>query len=247
MSLWRERGSAPPLAANEVHLWRVPLELSAPRLTERQDLLSREERARMDRLRFDWLRARYAARRGGLRLILARYLGADPRALRFEHAPQGKPMLPALPDGRRLSFNLSDSEGTALLAVAWNATLGVDLEAMRPLPELARLARDYFAKRERDELFALPPAQWERAFFRIWTQKEAWLKGRGFGLSIDLASFTVTVRPNERRGSTWSKRIRPKRRGGRCEPSRCRPASSAHSQSRCRGHACVASPSSDAS
>lgn len=198
MSVWRERSTAPALAENEVHLWRVPLDLSAAQLAERSDLLSREERARMDRLRFDWLRARYAARRGGLRLILASYLGADPRTLRFEHAPQGKPMLPALPDGRRLSFNLSDSEATALLAVAWNATLGVDLEAMRPLPELARLTRDYFARRERDQLFALPPAQWEQAFFRIWTQKEAWLKARGFGLSIDLASFVVTVRPNER-------------------------------------------------
>ena len=198
MSVWRERSSAPPLAANEVHLWRLPLDLSPKRLEERRDLLSKEERARMERFRFEWLRTRYAARRGAVRLILASYLGLDPHALRFEQAAQGKPMLPSLEDGRRLSFNLSDSETTALLAVAWNATLGVDLEAMRPLPELARLVRDYFAPRERDELFRLPPAQWERAFFRIWTQKEAWLKARGFGLSVDLASFAVAVRPNER-------------------------------------------------
>jgi phosphopantetheinyl transferase len=46
----------------------------------------------------------------------------------------------------------------------------------------------------------LPAADRERAFFAVWTQKEAYVKARGLGLMIDLKSFEVDARGSERGG-----------------------------------------------
>ena len=50
---------------------------------------------------------------------------------------------------------------------------------------------------KRNALNALPPEQSERAFFHVWTRKEAFLKATGLGLSHGLERFEVSVPPDE--------------------------------------------------
>ena len=68
------------------------------------------------------------ARRGRLdrllRAVLARYTGGDPAALRFARESKGRPYLA---DGGP-DFNLSDTVGGTVVAVANAGRLGVDLE-----------------------------------------------------------------------------------------------------------------------
>jgi 4'-phosphopantetheinyl transferase len=104
-----------------------------------------------------------------LRAILKRQTAA---ALEFALGPMGKPYLPAAPE---LKFNLSHSRGMALVAVALDVEVGVDVERFRPLPDYAAIAERYFPPGQPDVLDA-------HDFFRRWTRIEAMLKARGVGL-----------------------------------------------------------------
>ncbi len=89
-----------------------------------------------------------------LRLLLARYLDADPRELRFELGAHGKP---ALEGGADLRFNLSPSGELLLVAVATGMEVGVDVEVAPErgrgeIDEPAIAARTYWAARRPNDL-----------------------------------------------------------------------------------------------
>jgi 4'-phosphopantetheinyl transferase len=192
---WIEAPATPALAPEEVHLWRIRLDGEPEEVAERAALLDGEERERMARFRFDVHRDRFALRRGAMRVLLGRYLGIDPRRVELRRSAHGKPEALQLGPGPRLRFNLSDSEDLALFAATLDADVGVDVERLRPVPEMERIARDHFSEREQAELAAVPAARRERAFFACWTRKEAWLKARGEGLVGNLAGFDVSLAP----------------------------------------------------
>jgi len=55
----------------------------------------------------------------------------------------------------------------AHIGLALDANIGVDIEALRSLPDLTTLAQRFFVPRECACLLALPPAEHIQAFFRI--------------------------------------------------------------------------------
>ena len=67
------------------------------------------------------------------------------------------------------------------------------------------IAERFFAPREVDALFALPDEQHTEAFFRCWTRKEAYIKAKGAGLAIPLASFAVSLAPEDPAELLWVK------------------------------------------
>jgi 4'-phosphopantetheinyl transferase len=96
-----------------------------------------------------------------------------------------------------LRFNLSHSQGLALFALVLDRNVGVDVEALRTLPNAEQIAERFFSPAERAAFRALPPDQRQLAFFRCWTQKEAFIKALGEGLSLALDRFDVSVSPHE--------------------------------------------------
>lgn len=160
------------------------------------DVLDDDERARAARFVFDRDRSRFVAAHGWLRLLLAKYLGEPPAALRFALGPWGKPRL--MDPGVDVRFNLSHAGDHALIAVAVGIEVGVDLEQDRPEP-LLDLARRFFAPGEVAALEALPYAEQPAAFTRGWTRKEAFIKALGEGLSFPLDQFEVSLE----RTATW--------------------------------------------
>jgi 4'-phosphopantetheinyl transferase len=99
--------------------------------------------------------------------------------LDFALAEYGKPYLPAVPD---LCFNLSHSHEVALIAVAWNVEVGVDVEYFRPLSDCLAISERFFPPSEAAALLDVPPEHLEEEFLRRWTRIEAVLKARGIGL-----------------------------------------------------------------
>ncbi len=182
------------LAPEEVHAWRLSLDVAEERLAGLLQTLTPDERARAGRFHFERHRSRFLAARGFLRAVLARYLSRDPASLEFCYGPHGKP---ALAEGGDLGFNLSHSGDGAVLAVARGRDLGIDLEQVRPHPNFEQLARRFFAPREVAALMDVPSADRERAFFACWTRKEAFIKASGEGLARPLDSFVVELRPGE--------------------------------------------------
>ncbi len=180
----------PPLLADDVDIWSFPLDVEPARLEALRTGLSLDENERAERFVFPRHRDRFRAGRGQLREILARYLQLAPSAVAFEYSPQGKPRLAGQAAVR---FNLSHSEHEAVVAVARDREVGIDIERVRPTVECEPLAQRFFAPAETAALLALPSSARPRAFYEYWTCKEAFLKAKGGGLNIPLDEFEVSV------------------------------------------------------
>ncbi len=180
----------PRLLADEVDIWFFPLDVEPARLEALRTGLSSDENERAERFVFPRDRDRFRAGRGQLREILARYLRVTPSAVAFEYGPQGKPRLAG---EAAVRFNLSHSEHEAVVAVARDREVGIDLERVRPTVECESLAQHFFSPPETAALLALPSSVRSRAFYAYWTCKEAFLKAKGGGLNIPLDEFEVSV------------------------------------------------------
>ena len=197
------------LAASEVHVWTASLDVAPLQTDALAELLSPEERERAARFFADRDRRRFVVGRGILRITLGRYTGIAPEALQFRYGRHGKPLLAAGARWHDLNFNVSHSKDTILYAVALKRHVGIDIEHVRPDIETDEVAARFFSVREAAALRALPAEQRVRAFFRIWTRKEAFLKGKDDGLSVSLGDFDVSCDENARflsssmRASGW--------------------------------------------
>jgi 4'-phosphopantetheinyl transferase len=189
------------LAAGEVHVWSLPLDISQCSLASVAEFLSPDERKRADRFRFEGPRIRFLAGRALLRVILGRYCNLPPERLRFHYGPNGKPELTPVEGARRkcgaLHFNLAHSEGVGVLAVTQTGPVGVDVEQVRRLLEFKELVGQFFSVREAAEFSSLPREQQPAAFFNLWTRKEALLKATGEGIARSLNRVEVSFLPGE--------------------------------------------------
>ncbi len=129
--------------------------------------------------------ARYAAAHTALREILGRHLRIPAREVPFERlpcarcgAPHGRPVLAA--PYAALQFSLSHSGSMVLIAVS-TARVGADVQRIPSAGTVAACTRALHPEEQR-ELAARAGADRCRAFARIWTRKEAYLKALGTGL-----------------------------------------------------------------
>ncbi|WP_406455998.1 4'-phosphopantetheinyl transferase superfamily protein [Streptomyces sp. NBC_00876] len=145
------------------------------------------ERARADAFASPRARLRYVTAHLALRAVLAEYTGTDPARLRFgrdrpggsDGRPRGRPVLLGFPQGPH--FSLSHSHGLIMIAVA-TAPVGVDVQR-EPPPGTVDAMLPRLHPEEREGLLRLSPAGRTAAFTRLWTRKEAYLKGLGTGLA----------------------------------------------------------------
>ena len=177
---------------DEVHVWRSLLDLPGEYVDRLAEILADDERARADRFHFDKDRAHFIVAHGVLRSILSRYLiDRAPRELRFTSNAYGKPALDRATANLDLFFSLSHSRDLALVAVTRGREIGIDVEYVRPDLVEERLAERVFSPNELAALRQLSVSSQVEAFFAGWTRKEAYVKGRGEGLSLPLRRFEV--------------------------------------------------------
>ena len=182
------------LTGRAVHVWPVSTQASAAVVEWFESILAPSETERAARFRFEHLRRSFIISRGVLRLLLGRYTKTEPRDIEFAYGSKGKPTL-ASPG--RLQFNTSHSGDVVLFAFTLDCEIGVDVEAIRPMPDIEDIAKRFFCAEETAELMALPGDQRETGFFLCWTRKEAYIKATGEGLSTPLDAFRVTLHPGE--------------------------------------------------
>jgi 4'-phosphopantetheinyl transferase len=181
------------LQPHQVDVWRISLDREPASVNYLESTLSTDESQRATRFRFAANRDRFIVAHGSLRNILSEYLGCEPKQLHFSTNEYGKPVL----EDHKLDFNLSHSGDYALVAVTREHKVGVDVEIIRSDMEHEKLARRFFSPNEVAELTTLPSDQIIRGFFNCWSRKEAYIKAQGLGLSLPLASFDVSLKPNE--------------------------------------------------
>ena len=186
------------LPADEIHIWRLPTTRAPEELEQLASYLTDEERQRVDRFHFDVDRQRAIVSRGSLRRLTGIYLGVAPRSLEFDVGRQGKLSL-ASPHRGELSLNVTHSHELVLYAFARHCELGLDVEHLRVLSDVQAIARRHFTPSE-IELLRQPSTSSlavEQNFFRLWTRKEAVIKGVGTGLSTPLDAFDVSSAAGE--------------------------------------------------
>ena len=186
--------TVPPLRTGECQVWWARPTAGTPALLA---LLDAGERGRCARFQRDDDRARYLAAHALARLVLAGQLGVPAPALAFEAVcrhcgagDHGKPRLGIAGGG--IEFSLSHSGARVVLALARDASIGVDVERLNAGRDFSALAPAVLSAAEQRAVAALPEAERAAAVLRYWTRKEALLKATGHGLGVAPGSLTVT-------------------------------------------------------
>ena len=193
--------NAPPtqllFSGKDVHIWQAVLDLPSIRVQELKENLSIDERIKSEHFRFERDRSQFIAAHGILRRILGCYLGVEPGAIRFCYEKRGKPRLQNAFAKTGIRFNLSHSKGLALYVFTRGHEAGIDIEFIREMSEMEQIAEQFFSVRDRVFLGALPRSEKMEAFFKLWTQKEAFVKATGAGLSNPSDTSDVSVAPGK--------------------------------------------------
>jgi len=172
----------------------VPDQVSEPAAIARcEALLSPDERARMQRFRFERDRHIYLVAHALVRTALSRYATCAPAAWTFTANEYGRPDIAPGLCARPLRFNLSHTHGLVAVAIALERDLGVDVEHMYPRSFDLDVAGHFFAPAEVEALTALPAEAQRDRFFAYWTLKESYIKARGMGLALPLDQFAFDL------------------------------------------------------
>ena len=126
-----------------------------------------------------------------LKSILAHNLGVVPRQIEFARNNYGKLYLRNNLQKnikKKIKFNLSHSCGLVVCVLTQEREIGIDVEKVNR--ELLEIAKRFFSQEEIQYILQQAPFQNEAAY-KVWTLKEAYIKAKGIGLSLDLRSFNV--------------------------------------------------------
>ena len=164
-----------------------PADVAAPEAAARaRALLTDAVLERVGRFHFARDRELGLATRALARRVLSRYDAVPPAAWRFVANAHGRPEIASPPSSLR--FNLSNTAGLVVCAVARGDDVGVDVEDVGRAAPL-EVAERFFAPFEVAALNRLPPERRPLRFFEYWTLKESYIKARGLGLALPLERF----------------------------------------------------------
>jgi 4'-phosphopantetheinyl transferase len=181
---------------DRIQVWTLSTQAGPEALAASLEILSGEEKDRAERFRHARSRETFILTRAVVRMLLGRRLECDPRAVSIRYGANGKP---ALGEERNLYFNVTHSDGLAAIAMTSAVDIGIDLEKVRPFPDLEQIADASFSPEETQEINSLSRAKRQRAFFSSWTRREAYLKAVGIGLSDSMNQFRVKSDSNGRK------------------------------------------------
>ena len=195
-------------AANSRELTPAPLRHAArllyapvsidPEVTRRcASVLSDTELQRAGRFAIQGDKALFIQRRAFRCFCGALALGSSQplSQIDFKETENGRPYLGDLPTSW---FSFSSCRVGFL--GAWSSThgIGVDLEDQSKSLEAEELAHQFFSAAEAHAIERAGGLERQRAFFQLWTLKEAALKSIGEGLPFGLDAFEFELEPNLR-------------------------------------------------
>ena len=192
---------APYGVHGDVTVTHVDLSPHAGREAAAFESLHSDERLRWRRFVHPGARRRFALCRAAIRAILCERLGCLNSELTFGEGVHEKPY--ALVNGSHapISFNLSHGGNHGLVALADEGRIGVDVEERTHRRDFDRLIDAAFGVNEQRALRSRHGEAMVHLFFRLWTIKEALIKGLGTGLSFDPADFEAPAAMRRGTGS----------------------------------------------
>ncbi len=177
------------IVPNHIDIWKFNLNTFFP---DAKNLLNDKEKKRAYDFYQPIHQQRFIHARAFVKLVLSKYLkNISPKNLDFIENAHGKP---SLFDAFGLEFNLSHSGDFVLLGIADKTPIGIDLEIQKSSPH-EDIAELLFSPPEIQALKNSPHYLKNLSFFNIWSQKEAFIKACGMGLSYPTKTFTVPALP----------------------------------------------------
>ncbi|EMR74215.1 phosphopantetheinyl transferase [Thaumarchaeota archaeon SCGC AB-539-E09] len=187
---WNSPSNSLKRLKKEIHVWKIDLKKQKKIFNEMYSILSEKERTRVKSLRFKKDRIRYTIGQSALRNILAEYLELGPEEVCFSYMSTGKPKLESQ---KKIQFNFSHSKDLAIFALNEKHRLGIDIEFEKEISELEKMIKYYCTNQEKATIKKLPNEKQKSAFYRFWTQKEAYLKGVEYGLKYPLNIVDINM------------------------------------------------------
>lgn len=171
---------SPETAEGFINIWTIDIQTLLPALPQLEQVLSPAEKEHAARFHQKKDAQQYILTRSILRILLAETLSLQPPEIDIVTTDYKKPVLS---NNNSIHFNVSHSENLAVIAIA-HQRIGIDVEFLKPGFEYHTVAAYAFSDAELDHLAKSTDPQQE--FFRLWTRKEAFLKGLGAGLINEL-------------------------------------------------------------
>lgn len=106
----------------------------------------------------------------------------------YRYTAENNKSKPFLKGVKNFSFNLTHSADMVICAASDGVELGVDVEQVRPAPEIVH--RGVFTQNELDHIAR--KANDPQAYLRLWTRKEALSKADGRGMGLEFRETDVT-------------------------------------------------------
>jgi len=179
---------------NEIHVFVISIKNHVKKLSQYFALLDTTERERAYHFRFKKDQERFVIAHGMLRRLLSSYLEKLPHKITFSVNAYGKPKISNIT--APLCFNMSHSSDYVLIGVS-TTPLGVDIEYINENFDRNDMVAHCFSESKQRAYQTLTPKEKRIAFYRIWTQKEAYLKAIGKGLHHSLKTFSVEISPHK--------------------------------------------------
>lgn len=178
--------SFPTLADHQLHIWRMKTDVSHQQPPPLLDRLTDLERQRATQQHGN-ANGQFIHSRGGLRALLALYLGREARSIELSYGVNGKPQL----KDSALQFNVSHAQNTIVYAFCMRSTIGIDLESLTREIRWTALSKRFFSTTEQQLIEQLPTDKRKAGFLLMWTAKEAYIKMNGASLLRSLAMCTL--------------------------------------------------------
>lgn len=180
---------------NNVHVWQFNISQTKHRYNYFHNLLSKDEKIKAARFKFEKDKIASVLARGALRHLLSKYLDCPATNIIFHYNKYGKPQLT---NNKTIKFNVSHAGEVVVIAFIENNDIGIDVEHIKYNFNVFDVVDSYFSKTEIEALHKLPENLQTEAFFRGWTRKEAFIKAKAKGLSFPLDSFSISMDSDEK-------------------------------------------------
>lgn len=181
-----------------MQLYYLPIQ--DPKISEADSMLLEHESSarqyRIERYKFDIDKKLSLYANLLLRKCMSTLLQVPPCDIQIEQKDLQKPMLI---NNTNIDFNYSHTHSAILLGISTDGKIGVDIEPISEhIPNDLHL---FFHKRELAYIERASKPQ--KAFYEIWTKKEAYAKYLGLGLSADLVSINTLSSSMGLHFKTW--------------------------------------------
>lgn len=158
-----------------------------------QDILSDEEKKRLDKFVYEKDRKVFTAGHTLKRNVLSKYADIPPVEWKFKKGIYGRP---EIANKENLFFNISRTSGMVCCLVSNIAECGVDLENNGRKVDFREVAQQVFTPQEIDYCFT-SEKETRKRFFQLWCLKEAYMKALGMGFNLDPLSFSFHIKNNK--------------------------------------------------